>query len=88
MTYQAYKSFDHLGSIFASIVHASLTALAKAAAVGVVRPPISDPLEADDPHHWVRVLANQESVEIIASTSNWYTRLENTGPDSDRNHTN
>jgi hypothetical protein len=39
-----------------------ITALAKAAAVGVVRPPISDPLEADDPHHWVRVLANQESV--------------------------
>ncbi len=39
-----------------------ITALAKAAAVGVVRSPISDPLEADDPHHWVRVLPNQESV--------------------------
>ena len=39
-----------------------ITALAKAAAVGVVRPPISDPVEADDPNHWERVLLNQESV--------------------------
>jgi hypothetical protein len=26
-------------------------------------------------------------VEIIASTSNWYTGLENTGPDSEEIHT-
>jgi hypothetical protein len=39
-----------------------ITALAKAAAVDVVRPPISDPLQADDPNHWERVLLNQESV--------------------------
>jgi len=39
-----------------------VTALAKAAVVGVVRPPIIDPLEADDPSLWERALMNQESV--------------------------
>jgi hypothetical protein len=39
-----------------------ITALAKAAIVGVVRPPVTDPSEADDPSQWERILLNQESV--------------------------